>query len=204
MKLDLILENIRGQYTLGLLEESEALGEKEVLKGKLLINEATMEIRKMLVEEGVMADVRYLLESSFANIIEEFSMAELYDQAGQAGHAVAGGALGAADQIAGAAGSVHGNIANGTYGDIVPQATRMLGAVPTAAKIGAALPMDYINNPAQAYEQGYDMGTGTSAKIAAGLAGAGAAGLVASTQAGRNATAAAVAKARAAAASLRK
>lgn len=66
MKLDLILENVRMKYSLGLLEESEGLSEKDILKGKILINESTMTIRKMLVEEGVMLDVRNLLQENWA------------------------------------------------------------------------------------------------------------------------------------------
>lgn len=73
MKLDLILENIRNQYTLGLLEESTGarLDEKTVLKGKMLINESTMELRKILIQEGVLADVRAMLADRFARVIEE-------------------------------------------------------------------------------------------------------------------------------------
>ena len=65
MKLDLVLENTRNRYSLGLLEESEGMSEKEVLKGKILINESTMQIRKMLVEEGVMAQVQSLLQEGW-------------------------------------------------------------------------------------------------------------------------------------------
>ena len=73
MKIDLILENIRNQYTLGLLEESTVAGldEKTVIKGKMLINESTMELRKMLIQEGVLADVRAMLADGFARVIEE-------------------------------------------------------------------------------------------------------------------------------------
>lgn len=65
MKLDLVLENTRNKYTLGLLEES-TLSEKEALKGRILINEATMDLRSMLVEEGVLASTRALLEESWS------------------------------------------------------------------------------------------------------------------------------------------
>ena len=73
MKLDLILENVRNGYTLNLLEESSIHGvdEREVIKGKMLINESTMMVRKILVEEGLMQDVKVLLENTFAQIIEE-------------------------------------------------------------------------------------------------------------------------------------
>lgn len=73
MKLDLILENVRNSYTLNLLEESSTHGvdEREVIKGKMLINESTMMVRRILVEEGVMQNVKALLENTFAQIIEE-------------------------------------------------------------------------------------------------------------------------------------
>jgi len=73
MKLDLILENIRNKYTLGLLEESTVSGldEKTVLQGKIMINEATQSLRGLLIEEGVMAGVKNVLANDFASIIEE-------------------------------------------------------------------------------------------------------------------------------------
>jgi len=75
MKLDLILENIRNRYSLGLLEESEGMSEKDLLKGKILINESTMAIRSMLVEEGVIAGVQRNLEEAWsAALIQEFDM----------------------------------------------------------------------------------------------------------------------------------
>jgi len=73
MKLDLVLENTRNKYKLGLLEESEGMSEKDLLKGKIMINEATMDIRKMLVENGVMQQTKDILEESFTiALIEEF------------------------------------------------------------------------------------------------------------------------------------
>lgn len=73
MKLDLILENIRNSYTLNLLEESSAtnVSEVEVLKGKKLINESTMMLRKILIQEGVMEDVKAVISSRFRSILEE-------------------------------------------------------------------------------------------------------------------------------------
>jgi len=69
MKLDLILENIRSKYSLGLLEESSGeISEKELLKGKLLINESTMAIRKMLVEENGLQNVKNGLKNHWGKI----------------------------------------------------------------------------------------------------------------------------------------
>ncbi len=80
MKLDLILENVRNKYTMGLLEESSDITEKEILKGKLLINESTMAIRSMLVEEGTIAAVKHNLEEAWVQaIIEESEKGKAYD-----------------------------------------------------------------------------------------------------------------------------
>ena len=80
MKLDLVLENTRNRYNLGLLEESEGMSEKEVLKGKILINESTMKIRKMLVEDGTMSAVQQVLEEAWSQqLIQEFDMDEAGD-----------------------------------------------------------------------------------------------------------------------------
>ncbi len=70
MKLDLILENVRNKYNMGLLEES-SLSELDVLKGKVMINESTMAIRKMLVEEGTIENVKSFLEESWSAAVAE-------------------------------------------------------------------------------------------------------------------------------------
>lgn len=69
MKLDLILENTRNKYSLGLLEESSNLSEKDILQGRIMINEATMCIRSMLVEEGTIEGVKSLLQESWEDIL---------------------------------------------------------------------------------------------------------------------------------------
>ena len=75
MKIDLVLENIRIKYTMGLLEESDGMDERSVLAGKMLINESTMAIRKMLVEEGTMEAVKSILEENWtAALIQEFDV----------------------------------------------------------------------------------------------------------------------------------
>jgi hypothetical protein len=81
MKLDLILENQRSKYTLGLLEES-SLTEKEVLKGKMLINEATMNLRAVLVG-GVLADAREVLTEAWTSAILEESVKAKMQAAGK-------------------------------------------------------------------------------------------------------------------------
>jgi hypothetical protein len=82
MKLDLILENIRNSYTLNLLEESSAsdVSEMEVLKGKKLINESTMMLRRILIQEGVMEDVKAVIGAQFRSIIEESFWEDLSDK----------------------------------------------------------------------------------------------------------------------------
>ncbi len=81
MKLDLILENTRNKYSLGLLEESAGISEQDVLKGKIMINEATMTIRKLLIEEGVMDSVKDLLQENFTGyLLEESAKGAAYDK----------------------------------------------------------------------------------------------------------------------------
>jgi len=110
MKLDLILENVRNKYNMGLLEESNNLSEKDLLQGKILINESTMFVRKMLVEEGTIQAVKDILQVAFfeavaldnANPIEEFEdMFDNIDNSTVAGGVAAGAAVGG---IAAAAG----------------------------------------------------------------------------------------------------
>lgn len=169
MKLDLILENVRNSYTLNLLEESTAqgIGEKEVLMGKMLINESTMMVRRILVEEGVMEDVKLVLENTFAQIIEEFSFDsdEVLDGASRVGKAIVNVPVGFADGVAGTAGSVARQVADGNYGG----AALTAGAAPIMGTVGAAYGAadGYNNNrlmpnPVEAAQDGYD-------KPAAGL-----------------------------------
>jgi len=82
MKLDLILENIRNKYNLGLLEESDSMSEKDLLSGKILINESTMNIRKMLVEGNLMENVKDILEEAWTytvtdSLLEEASKSKM-------------------------------------------------------------------------------------------------------------------------------
>lgn len=64
MKLDLILENVRNTYTIGLLEES-SIDEATLLQGKILINESTMQIRKMLIDDNIMENTIQLMKQLF-------------------------------------------------------------------------------------------------------------------------------------------
>ena len=81
MKLDLILENVRNKYNLGLLEESEGLDEKQLLEGKILITESTMAIRSMLVEEGTLTAAREILEEAWVDALLEESAYDAYFKA---------------------------------------------------------------------------------------------------------------------------
>jgi hypothetical protein len=72
-KIDLILENIRDEYMINLLEEGETT-ELEVLKTKKFLNESLGKIRKMLVEEVTEPKVE-LTESQqiVSNLIKSLS-----------------------------------------------------------------------------------------------------------------------------------
>lgn len=130
MKLDLILENVRNKYSLGLLEESEGLDEKQVLQGKILINESTMAIRDMLVENGVLDSVKTYLEEAWTDAVMQ-AADDTYEGAadfvGRVGDGFSGAAKGAALGAGLAANS-----------DIEP-GTRVLAgaATPVLAGVGA-------------------------------------------------------------------
>lgn len=93
MKLDLILENVRNRYSLGLLEESSELSEKQLLQGKILINESTMAIRTMLVENGAMSAVHNYLEEAWTDAVLQ-AADDTYEGAAEGVDKVAGGAQG--------------------------------------------------------------------------------------------------------------
>ena len=81
MKLDLILENVKNKYTLGLLEEGESISEIQLLKGKILINESIATVRHMLVEEGTILGAQQVLEEAWVgHIIEESAKGAAYDK----------------------------------------------------------------------------------------------------------------------------
>ena len=162
MKLDLILENVRNGYTLNLLEESAVHGvdEREVIMGKMLINESTMMVRRILVEEGVMENVKALLENTFAQIIEEFTFDsdEVLDGASRVGKAIVNVPLGAVDGVVGTAGSVARQVADGNYG----QAALSVGAAPVMGVAGAAFGANegfngnrMLPNPVEVAQDGY-------------------------------------------------
>ena len=69
-KLDLILENIRDEYMINLLEEGES-SELQTLKTKKFLNENLNRIRGMLVEEGTLNQVQELLENRWATYLSE-------------------------------------------------------------------------------------------------------------------------------------
>lgn len=177
MKLDLILENVRNGYTLNLLEESAVHGvdEREVLMGKMLINESTMMVRRILVEEGVMQNVKALLENTFAQIIEEFSFDgdEVLDGASRVGKAIVNVPLGAADGLALTGGSIAKHIDNGDYG----RAALTVGSAPIAVATGAGIGVyggvaedKILNGPVQVAKNAYN-GFGSQMVADAGAAG---------------------------------
>jgi len=81
-KLDLILENIRDEYMINLLEEGEVT-ELETLKTKKFLNENLNRIRGMLVEEGALDSVKQHLGNNWGKYL--------------AGAGTAAGAYGLAD-----------------------------------------------------------------------------------------------------------
>jgi len=67
-KLDLILENIRDEYMINLLEEGE-VSELETLKTKKFLNENLARIRGILVEEGAMDAVKQHLGDNWGKYL---------------------------------------------------------------------------------------------------------------------------------------
>jgi hypothetical protein len=67
-KLDLILENIRDEYMINLLEEG-ATTELQTLKTKKFLNENLNRVRAMLIEEGVMQGVQQHLANNWGKYL---------------------------------------------------------------------------------------------------------------------------------------
>jgi len=67
-KLDLIIENIRDEYMINLLEEGTA-SELETLKTKKFLNENLSRIRGILVEEGAMDQVKQHLGDNWGKYL---------------------------------------------------------------------------------------------------------------------------------------
>lgn len=83
-KLDLILENIRDEYMINLLEEGET-SELETLKTKKFLNENLSRVRDILVEEGTIEAVREVLSENWGRALAEAGSAqEVVDQEEQA------------------------------------------------------------------------------------------------------------------------
>ncbi len=67
-KIDLILESIRDEYMINLLEEG-SVTELETLKTKKFLNENLTRIRKMLVEEGALEGVKQHLGNNWGKYL---------------------------------------------------------------------------------------------------------------------------------------
>jgi len=67
-KIDLIIENIRDEYMINLLEEGE-VSELEALKTKKFLNESLGRIRGMLVEEGALDAVKQHLANNWGKYL---------------------------------------------------------------------------------------------------------------------------------------
>ncbi len=72
-KIDLILENIRDEYLINLLEEGET-SELETLKTKKFLNENLGRIRKMLVEEGAVENIREHLSENWGHYLNNLEI----------------------------------------------------------------------------------------------------------------------------------
>ncbi len=110
-KLDLILEDIRDEYMINLLEEGETT-ELETLKTKKFLQENLNRIRKMLIEEGALEGVKQHLGDNWGKYLSGI---------GAAGAGALGAATGLGGDIADTAvdayHQVPGIVADGGYGE---------------------------------------------------------------------------------------
>ena len=67
-KIDLILENIRDEYMINLLEEG-SVSELETLKTKKFLNENLNRIRGMLIQEGALDSVKQHLGNNWGKYL---------------------------------------------------------------------------------------------------------------------------------------
>ena len=74
-KIDLILESIRDEYMINLLEESE-VSELDALKTKKFLNESLGRIRSALIEENSLGTVKEYLAHSWGKYLAEASLME--------------------------------------------------------------------------------------------------------------------------------
>ncbi len=153
-KLDLILENIRDEYMINLLEEGTS-SELEALKTKKFLNENLNRIRKMLVEEGALEGVKQHLGDNWGKYLAgagalgagaagmtdtgQEVLGNLGGTAVDAYHQVP--AIAAGEGLGAAAGHVGANIGN----DIQPAVEQLSGAGGDAynaldQKLGGVLP----------------------------------------------------------------
>ena len=162
-KLDLILESIRDEYMINLLEEGE-VSELETLKTKKFLNENLNRIRGMLVEEGALDSVKNHLANNWGKYLagagalgagalghEIYQTAQIpgvdYGEAAQSvGHQLTGGLIPAPE-----AGDFEANtasVANGqTYG-MAPNDAML------AANAAGEIPDEKIQDLAKRFQSG--------------------------------------------------
>ncbi len=141
-KLDLILEDIRDEYMINLLEEG-SFNELETLKTKKFLNENLNRIRKMLIEEGALEGVKQHLGDNWGK----------YLAGAGTGAAMANGVRATNERLPLGLdmGDMASNIADEAMnGDAVDAAGAAVGAPPALAAIGVA---DAVNQGAQGIAQ---------------------------------------------------
>ncbi len=131
-KIDLILENIRDEYMINLLEEGTA-SELETLKTKKFLNENLNRIRKMLIEEGTLDGVKEHLGDNWGKYLAGAgagAMANGMNNAGVSAGDVVGGMGAAMNADPGAAAG---------YAAGVPANLATNGAIDAAGQAGGAI-----------------------------------------------------------------
>ncbi len=74
-KIDLILENVRDEYLINLLEEGET-SELETLKTKKFLTENLGRIRKMLIEEGAVDNIKKHLQENWGRYLNNLEIVQ--------------------------------------------------------------------------------------------------------------------------------
>jgi hypothetical protein len=151
-KIDLILENIRDEYMINLLEEGEVT-ELETLKTKKFLNESLGRIRKMLIEEGTLDGIKNHLANNWGKYLAGAGAAGLGGLAYQNSDEIQKFLMdhGMMDKTVS---GVYGSEPTGDAGDTgMPDPTKLSrGATPEE--------LAYMNDAGGDYEAGYEGSNG--------------------------------------------
>ncbi len=144
-KIDLILENIRDDYMINLLEEGTA-SELETLKTKKFLNENLSRIRHMLIEEGALEGVKQHLGDNWGKYLAGAGAGAGAGAAGMHGADVINDQLPLGTSVGNLPGAIGDGLMSGDPAEMAAS-TAATAAVPTSlAGVGAADYADQAGN----------------------------------------------------------